>query len=72
MTSKQFVMLADIVNSMPPENEFTEAQINALALFCAYNNKAFDRKRWLAYIATHKDRPSAKTTLDIARASRLL
>ena len=31
--------------------KFTHTQINALADFCAAQNPAFNRERWLAYVA---------------------
>ena len=34
-----------------PETPFSEEAIQALAGFCASQNPAFKRKRWLAYIA---------------------
>lgn len=54
MTKKHFIALADTirrVNAERPDAAFSPYQILALSQFCASQNPAFDRARWLAYIA---------------------
>lgn len=66
MTKKHFIALADAIRSYNnPDNicrrtatladsryaDFTDAQIEALADFCAEQNPKFNRERWLSYIA---------------------
>lgn len=54
MTKKHFIALADMirrVNAERPDTAFSPYQILALSQFCAGQNPAFDRTRWLAYIA---------------------
>ena len=59
MTKKTFIALADSIrraNSIvTPEGEpvehFTRYALSELADFCAAQNPAFNRERWLAYIA---------------------
>ena len=62
MTKKTFVALADSIRAYNAQAfsagtnivsplKFTHTQINALADFCAAQNPAFNRERWLAYVA---------------------
>ena len=55
MTKQHFVALADSLRSHNAKgdhvNPFREDQIEALADFCAAQNHAFNRERWLAYVA---------------------
>jgi len=54
MSKKHFIQLADMirrVNAERPDASFSAYQILALSQFCASQNPAFDRERWLAYIA---------------------
>ena len=62
MTKQHFIALADSIRAynahafpagtnVASPLEFTHTQINALAGFCAAQNPAFNRSRWLAYIA---------------------
>ena len=63
MSKKDFVALADVirkhngeVDSRPRGAEFVgepfyQTTIDLLADFCASQNPAFNRERWLAYIA---------------------
>ena len=48
MTKQHFVALADSIRA---DGTFTPEQVNALADFCAAQNPAFNRERWLAYVA---------------------
>ena len=48
MTKKTFIALA---NSIRADGTFTPEQIETLADFCAAQNPAFNRARWLAYVA---------------------
>ena len=59
MSKKDFIALADMIRvhnadrydgdiSSPP---FSQTQINVLATFCRTQNPAFNRDRWLDYIA---------------------
>ena len=63
MTKKTFIALADSIRAYNAQAfsagtniasplEFTHTQLNALADFCAAQNPAFNRSRWLAYIAS--------------------
>ena len=56
MNKKQFIALADAIRAHNESNpfavmEFTHDQINSLADFCQSQNPAFNRDRWLDYIA---------------------
>lgn len=58
MTKKHFIALADAIrkfNLTAKENGFgigfTAMQTDALADFCASQNRHFKRERWLGYIA---------------------
>ena len=58
MGKKQFSALADMVkdhNGFADDSDyhrrFTKDQIEALAAFCEMQNPAFNRGRWLGYIA---------------------
>ena len=54
MTKKHFIALADVIkkyNRAPLYPAFTEQHIAVLASFCEDQNPAFDRGRWLGYIA---------------------
>ena len=62
MTKQHFIALADSIRAYNAQAfpagtnvvsplKFTHTQINALADFCAAQNPAFDRERWLAYVA---------------------
>ena len=62
MTKETFIALADSIRAYNAQAfpagtnvasplEFTHTQIHALADFCAAQNPAFNRSRWLAYIA---------------------
>ena len=55
MTKQHFIALADSLRSHNAKgdhvNPFREDQIEALADFCAAQNPAFNRNRWLAYVA---------------------
>ena len=60
MTKQHFVALADsirahnsaaLASADPLAAPFTVEQIQTLAEFCAAQNPAFNRSRWLAYIA---------------------
>ena len=56
MTKKEFIALADcIIKSAPADRSafgtFSESAIKTLADFCASQNPAFNRARWLDYIA---------------------
>lgn len=53
MSKKHFIQLADMIRraNVNPETPFSEEAIQALADFCASQNPAFNRARWLAYIA---------------------
>ena len=62
VTKKTFVALADAIRAYNAQAfpagtniasplEFTNTQIQTLADFCAAQNPAFDRERWLAYVA---------------------
>ena len=57
MTKKNFVALADSIREhnrvakFNGETAFTDDQLAALARFCASENPAFKRERWLSYIA---------------------
>ena len=52
MTKQHFIALADSVRAAKNSTEpFTDQQLSFLADFCAAQNPAFDRERWLAYVA---------------------
>ena len=62
MTKQHFLALADSIRAYNSQAvsagtniasplEFTHTQIETLADFCAAQNPAFDRERWLAYVA---------------------
>ena len=62
MTKQHFISLADSIRAynshafpagtnIASPLKFTPTQINALADFCAAQNPAFNRERWLAYVA---------------------
>ena len=62
MTKKTLIALADSIRAynshafragtnIASPLKFTHTQINALADFCAAQNPAFNRGRWLAYVA---------------------
>ena len=62
MTKQHFIALADSIRAYNSQAfsagtnvasplEFTHTQIQTLADFCAAQNPAFDRGRWLAYVA---------------------
>jgi len=54
MSKKHFIALANMirrVNHDRPDAAFSPYQILALAQFCAEQSPAFDRARWMAYIA---------------------
>ena len=62
MTKKTFVALADSIRAYNAQAfsagtniasplKFTHTQIQTLADFCAAQNPAFNRSRWLAYVA---------------------
>lgn len=54
MTKKDFIALADDIkyhNSFEFNQRFSLGQILMLAKFCERQNSAFNRERWLAYIA---------------------
>lgn len=55
MTKKHFIALADAIRAHNSayyyEDRASPILIEALADFCASQNPAFDRARWLAYIA---------------------
>lgn len=49
LTKKHFIALADAVRTCVPTLEL--AQLDVLADFCQAQNPAFNRFRWLGYIA---------------------
>ena len=62
MTKQHCIALADSIRAYNAQAfpagtniasplEFTHTQIQTLADFCAAQNPAFDRERWLAYVA---------------------
>ena len=62
MTKQHFIALADSIRAynshafhagtnIASPLKFTHTQIHALADFCAAQNPAFNRERWLAYVA---------------------
>ena len=58
MGKKQFIALAAMIvdhhgfaDDSDYHHHFTEDQIEALAVFCEMQNPAFNRSRWLGYIA---------------------
>ena len=62
MTKQHFIALADAIRAYNAQAfpagtniasplEFTHTQIQTLADFCAAQNPAFNRDRWLAYVA---------------------
>ena len=53
MTKRDFIALADAVTAHNKWNgePFTSKQLATLATFCAQQNPAFKRDRWLDYIA---------------------
>ena len=62
MTKKTFIALANSIRAYNAQAfsagtivasplKFTHTQLHALADFCAAQNPAFDRDRWLAYVA---------------------
>ncbi len=48
MSKKDFIALADVMGLNP--DEFSDRSLAILADFCASQNPAFNRDRWLAYI----------------------
>ena len=56
MTKKTFIALADTIIASGPadrsaQGAFSDSAIKLLADFCASQNPAFNRERWLAYVA---------------------
>ena len=53
MTEKTFIALADMIREQNQyrADSFGPDQIEMLADFCAAQNPAFNRERWLAYVA---------------------
>lgn len=58
MTKKNFIALADAIRehnriaaNEPGMTPFRIGQLDSLAEFCHSQNPAFDRPRWLGYIA---------------------
>lgn len=58
MSKRDFIALADTIRthnarseSLDPFQVFTVEQLETLAEFCASQNPAFMRERWLGYIA---------------------
>ena len=53
MSKKHFIELADQIRmyNRTATEPATEAQIEALACFCASQNPNFKRQRWLDYVA---------------------
>ena len=62
MTKQHFIALADSIRAynahafpagtnIASPLKFTHTQIQTLADFCAAQNPAFNRERWLAYVA---------------------
>ena len=52
MSKKHFIALADYLRDTQGYCEaFTPAQVEHLANFCHAQNSAFNRQRWLDYIA---------------------
>ncbi len=56
MSKKHFIELADVIReqksrAMNGSTPFTYDQIEAIAGFCKSQNYAFNKSRWLAYIA---------------------
>jgi len=54
MSKKHFIELANVIRRVAqerPDAAFSPYQVLALSQFCADQNPAFDRARWLAYIA---------------------
>ena len=56
MTKKTFTALADTIIASGPadrsaQGAFSDSAIGTLADFCAAQNPAFNRSRWLAYVA---------------------
>ena len=56
MTKKTFIALADTIIASGPADRsaygaFSDSAIKLLADFCAAQNPAFNRARWLAYVA---------------------
>lgn len=53
MSKKHFIALADVIRDHQQNSDypFTESAIDTLADFCASTNPAFNRSRWLGYIA---------------------
>jgi hypothetical protein len=49
MSKKDFIALADSIRAFP--GRFSNEQIFMLAEFCKSRNPAFNRERWLSYIA---------------------
>jgi hypothetical protein len=49
MSKKHFIELADTIRRNP--QAFTPEAIQALAAFCAAQSNAFNRTRWLDYVA---------------------
>jgi hypothetical protein len=55
MTKQNFIALADIIIASAPQDRssqgtFSRSAILELANFCASQNPAFNRERWLDYI----------------------
>ena len=54
MSKQDFIALADAIkahNLMFPDVAFNDSHLNALARFCASQNRNFMAHRWLDYIA---------------------
>ena len=56
MTKQHFLSLADTIIASGPadrsaQGAFSDSAIKLLADFCAAQNPAFNRARWLAYVA---------------------
>ena len=52
MSKKDFIALADYIRSVAGTPQaFSSLQVEMLAGFCKTRNSAFNRERWLAYIA---------------------
>jgi hypothetical protein len=53
MSKKHFIALADqiIIENKYGQHKFSTGQLEFLANFCQSQNSAFNRERWLDYIA---------------------
>jgi len=63
MTKIDFIDLADYIKEVAIPGapcEFHQDQINYLADFCYQQNPAFNRDRWLGYIAGHNGKNGGK------------